>query len=360
MKYTMLTEKPYGFVPLVNTKLKYKSETPTPHNFINKYKYSGKLFLSIHTITDIHLGSSIFNFNNGEPYKAFMRKGEDLIIAGSSLKGVVRSISEAISFSCAPLVYPKGLEYALESNNQKHCTSEKLCITCSMFGMQNGRKSYKGKISFRDFILEDKKKYLKTLNIPVLEKPFKNYPSSYTGNPRLYYCNACNEKCEDCTKMDFFKRANINAQKTKVQITSKFRGRKFYYTDETKLNKEKTIGKSTPFEFVNKNATFNGEIVFQNLTEDELGLLAYSLGLTGDFTPKLGYAKSLGHGVVAINLKTVEDYITRYVDVENPLSVEMIKNFAKKYKDTIIEKNQEIKTANNALCKILSPIKVGV
>ena len=59
---------------------------------------------------------------------------------------------------------------------------------------------------------------------------------------------------------------------------------------------------------LNRGALFEGDIVFQNMSEAELKLLAYALGLDHHFTMKFGYGKPLGYGNVKISLLYVEGY----------------------------------------------------
>ena len=97
---------------------------------------------------------------------------------------------------------------------------------------------------------------------------------------------------------------------------SKIRGRKFYwhhkdkiekkfetFADSIKMNsKEKYNSSLQLLDFGNE---FEFEVYFNNLNDDELGVLIYSLELEDDLLHKIGKGKSLGLGSCKIEIKEV-------------------------------------------------------
>lgn len=334
---TFLREKPYEFVPLVE---QCKTEKYSGHHIMGKNTYAGRLRLKIKTESPVHIGGKQQDYDeNGNVIYNQMRRNGKMIIPGSSLKGAVRSIAEAVSYSCAvklphSILEPKKL---LPSGNQIACYMKKkneLCITCSMFGMMSKPLSYKGKVNFGEFVLQNDSKLYEKL--PLLETPFKDYPEKHDvfgysskkkstyGNERLYYCRACESgNCQDCSKKEYFEKATLAGPKREMR----FRGRKFYNPD---YGIQQEIKKTSLYEFIAPQSTLEGDIIFQNLSEEECMLLAYSLGIGRQFTLKLGYGKPLGYGKVKIDLAGVESISSRYPE-EKAISADLVQRWAQEY-----------------------------
>jgi len=49
-----------------------------------------------------------------------------------------------------------------------------------------------------------------------------------------------------------------------------------------------------------RNSLFEGEIIYKNLTEEQIRLLCFSLGLSGDINPKIGYGKNYFYGSIEV------------------------------------------------------------
>ena len=61
-----------------------------------------------------------------------------------------------------------------------------------------------------------------------------------------------------------------------------------------------------------KGSVFTGSIIYENLDEEELQLLCYSLGITNGFDNKIGYGKPAYYGSIRITTDN-NDYI-RYAE----------------------------------------------
>lgn len=154
---TALPDKPFFAVPPVSeVEIERGRKKITSHDTFNGL--TGKISFTVSTLTPIHVGSGdIALASDGKAYLPFYKKGEKYTIPGSSLKGVIRSVAEAISYSCDPFRGDK-------------CDAIKpdtpaLCPACSTFGAMG----YQGRISISDAILV--KGETKIVNIPVLWPP---------------------------------------------------------------------------------------------------------------------------------------------------------------------------------------------
>ncbi len=378
---TFLYGKPYEFIPFLE---KPEVEKYSSHNKVAENTYSGKLKLRITTLSPLHIGSKQQDYDQtGNVLKKQIRRNGNLIIPGSSLKGAVRSIAEAISYSCAAESPFQELKSLLPRENRVACSNihqRGLCMACSIFGMANNKEGYKGKVAFGEFAW--KKGNLSRQMIPVLESPFKNYPDnhdvfgssdkSHYGNERLYYCKACEAgDCQTCSKEKFFQCKERAGRKREMG----FRGRKFYSTGrEISPESVREDGKENCFEMVDSESVFEGELVFQNLKKEEGKLLSYALDIGHHFTMKLGYGKPLGYGKIKVDLIGAESMESRYglqgmkmhKDVENGWSMErqnalqerkncgnyinMVTNWAEEYRK---DSPEEIKAAITELERIM-------
>ncbi len=360
---TFLKDKPYEFVPLLE---KCKRIKYTSHNILENDTYNGRLKLKIIVESSLHIGGKQQDYDkNGNIIKKQMCRNGTIIIPGSSFKGAVRAVAEAVSYSCAVKLPDKVLKKALPSANNYSCSNIEngLCMTCSIFGMAekstNNQKNklnyYRGKVIFGEFVLKAGKLIWEML--PKLESPFKNYPDSHDvfskdrkkhiyGNERLYYCKACKiGNCQNCNKEEFFQ--CIEEAGTNREM--RFRGRKFYNSDRIdsnkKLENKKEINSSqevnhrkenvneeqTCYEMIEHGSVLRGEIIFQNLRKEEVKLLAYALGIGDTFTMRLGYGKPLGYGKIKVELESVENINERY-GIKKELNESIIKDWIQEYR----------------------------
>ncbi len=370
---TSLSKKPYKFVPIINS---VSRENAIGHNEFNNKTYSGKLDISIKTLSPIHISQGILKVNKGHISKATMRRNGHIVIPGSSFKGMLRSVFEAISESCPPKL-PNNFEplsNALPKDNREQCSSDKMCPTCSVFGMTSREYNYRGKLKISEFILvqDNEKEDLEYINMPNLQSPFKPYPENNDlnifqreiqqlnkpkdiskrkfGNERLYYADFYpkdEKKYDTLTKAEYY---NIIKQKG-VNRSIKFRGRKFYLHN---TNKQITVTNGQLYEVVKKNKIFKGSITFENLTRKELSILSLALGIGQDYKFKIGYAKPAFYGSIQLNVEKVSDYMEKYKK-NSVLNKELLEKLAAEYKENsssevedAIEKLESILKEDNA------------
>lgn len=201
--------------------------------------YTGALYCTLTLLTPLHVGSGLFRLANGQVVKELVRQNERLIIPGSSLKGVFRSIAEAISRSCVSKTRQR-----LPSNDLKECYDpEKLCTCCRLFG----GLGYLGRVRFND-----------TAPVDRLHE-IHNVPPLWSPRPAR-------------------------------------QGRKFYKHGQPVAGKE-------PLEVLPASTQFNFRVDVESLAKDEMCLLLTAMGVIGDLNPKLGGGKPRCLGSAKVTLQ---------------------------------------------------------
>lgn len=204
--------KPYSFIPCLEVK-----ELDLHKYFKDKELLTGKMTLELTVVKPIFIadGTFIKSDNKDELVRKFVSFKGEKVIPGSTLKGVVRSIAEIVSYSC----------------QTQNCN----CISCLTFG----KLGFKGRACFEDFFLKDGQ--VQTMYIPQLMQPKKWF-------------------------------------RDKV---------KFYYHGDKNVLETGTIAVET----VMPEAKFVGNIYFKDISEEQLQLICFSLGLDKTFFLKIGYNK---------------------------------------------------------------------
>jgi len=257
-------EKPYDFVPFPKERPDRKQGAG--QDKLNPCLLSGTLELTLHTLTPVHVGSGYSDFIKADDreYLAALQASKPVreddttrrryLIPGSSIKGAVRSIVEAITRSCIRITQgrhrpyiPQGYGGCMSVNN--------LCIACRLFGAQD----YQGHVSFEDAVAP--KGSLVLLGTPLLWTPARGgrgLPPRYLERDRA-------------------------------------KGRKFYRHARPPSGVD-------PRACIKSGAELPLRIHFLNLSEAELGVLLTALGLhpKHPFPIKLGGGKPVGLGSVQI------------------------------------------------------------
>lgn len=233
---------------------------------------------------------------DGEKFYINELKVGDTIIFEVNKKGKI----ENFSFSEIPRLRYRMSPLDLVPKEFHPCTSENLCFTCRMFGTigdhtenKNGEKKEEKTIAMSSKIfvsdalsINNKNKELeKKLILKSLGEPHPSLTRFYLENNGNY------------------------------QEGSKIRGRKFYWHHQDKIgagknyiNYLKTISDLAPSTtnstiwFLEPEQNFEFEVSFKNLTDEELGILIYSLELEKDLLHKFGKAKAFGFGSCEIKI----------------------------------------------------------
>lgn len=241
-------DKPYGWVEVGPEPVR-RALSNVRHDVIDPNAFTGRLILHLRAVTPVHVGAGEYTLDSsGRPVQAFVRSRGVPVIPGSTVKGAVRSLAEAVSLSCNPLGEPR-------DRCPKTVDKQELaCAACRLFGYAGPRSSLRSRVRFGDCTL-DGWPASGGLEVVTLPQPF---PARGRG----------------------------------IHL------RKFYRHVPLRAG-------PFPVEAVQAGATFTGEVWFLNLSLEELRLLAFSLGLDGSFHHKIGFAKSAGLGSVAISVSEV-------------------------------------------------------
>ena len=255
--------KPYEFVSFPNTSPPLKPPAGH-HKYLNK-RHHGTLHLELTVETALHIstGTVMMGSDVGQsrlPLIKTMMEGQDrkLMIPGSSLKGAIRSVYEAITNSTLGVVTRR---YKNKMPRERlPCTNqERLCPASQIFGALN----WQGLVSFRDA------KCVKT------EWKSGFMPSLYRPRPD-------------------------QRQKYFRPVSRKF----YYHADKAVTGGDRGI----PVQQANPKYIFETQIQFQNLTSAELGTLLVALGQDEQhsFALKVGAGKPVGMGSMSVEVTAIE------------------------------------------------------
>jgi CRISPR/Cas system CSM-associated protein Csm3 (group 7 of RAMP superfamily) len=192
-------------------------------------------------------------------------------IPGSSLKGMLRAVAEAVSQSC----FRVGNLGGRISKEFESCSNpDEACPCCRLFGgifsERQDSGGYQGKVYLTD--------------------------AKALGNVRIEQI-----------------RVNTHDQ----GLPTLDRGRRFF------AHKPFEEGSKYPVPVVHEKSEFQFLIDFEGLTDDELGLLLYSIVLESNMAHKLGFMKSRGLGSVKIKITEVE-CTKKFPDVYSSFDAKMV------------------------------------
>jgi CRISPR/Cas system CSM-associated protein Csm3 (group 7 of RAMP superfamily) len=279
--------KPYGFVSV--TRERVPRQRPAGHDDFEADLVSGTIVGVITALTPVHVASGQIELT-GKPepplVKAHVRVGDRPVIPGSSLKGSIRSIVEAISASCIRITRARRDQQPKEAVACQKL--DQLCVACRMFGALG----YQGQVRFSDAVLRGNRTEI--IQVPPL----------YTPRPqaRLYYEGG------------------------------QIKGRKFY-------RHGKLAQGNVPIEVCPAGSRFDFSVQFDNLTPAELGLLLIALGQgESRLHPKLGGGKPACCGTVEIavtELKVV-DMTTAYFQYDADMKDADVNTYLEAAKELVL------------------------
>ncbi len=217
--------KPFFWISLQG-KSKPQKDEPVPHDRFSGW--SGRIELEIEVCSDyLYVGSGNFDLfplqGKDQARYTFARRNGHLVIPGTGIKGVVRSVVEAISNSCVLL---SAREERGPGSHRPCNDPDNLCPACRLFGTTG----YRGRVHFSDAV-------------PV-----------------------------------------GNAETTTIKIADlwrpkRFEGRKFYQTKAFQPQDMRPQKNYRFLEVVPKGTRFRTTLFFENATTAEMGLLVRALGL---------------------------------------------------------------------------------
>ncbi|MCS7263686.1 MAG: RAMP superfamily CRISPR-associated protein [Armatimonadetes bacterium] len=265
--------KPFVLVPI-------PKDEPQRSRAMTFEKFSGltgQMELEFKVVSEfLFVGSGGYEFDPNsradqpDVWHTFYRRNGQICVPGTSLKGSIRAIVEAISNSCV-LQTRRGERVSSRSHQRcefKSVEQSQICPACRLFGTTGLR----GRVNFSDAIP--------------------------TGNAKLQV-----EKIHELWEPKKWTNA-----------------RRFYELKNFQPSPNRRPERNYRFvEAVPKETCFVTTLNFENLSHAELGLLLYALGLepkdgryTHAFTPKLGGAKPRCFGAVKFEPKRAK--LLRYDD----------------------------------------------
>ena len=275
---------PYDFVRLPNRVRRERVQTH--HRF---HGQTGKLHCRLTAITPLFIPQT----QAGGGTQLFMTSrygGRDLpVIPGSSLKGVIRNVVEAVSESCIGLsgeLFERGdvsSKYrGAISPDFRTCTQlAHLCPACRLFGMVSNQSHVLGKVSFSDGRTEPGRFVAAApIVLKPLMEPKPRHAAFYLPDGKI------------AGRKFYFH--HDHAPKTAIQATQ--------YT-KTVIPLEGLDDQQNP------RTLFEFDVTFTNLTDEEYSLLAFALILTDDMRHKVGGGKPLGLGTVRIEVTSLRETI---------------------------------------------------
>jgi CRISPR/Cas system CSM-associated protein Csm3 (group 7 of RAMP superfamily) len=316
---------PYNFVVLEDP-VDRKSGHPG-FLMLGEQCFSGKFNCELTAKRDlITLGKQVGTIQNAPDRKLheFCKNGDNrAIIRGTSIKGMIRSVYEALHNGCMwkALISrstedrKKDYHYSLPADfDNARCNDiHKLCPACRIFGMLSEERTCKGRLSFSDAQLLEgqaligEQRILKVLDAP---KPRHNPTYGKDGNRG-----------------------------------DPISGRKFYYHHAEDAqwhqpnNRHAKVGVT---EFARRDTKFSFSVTFENLTEPEVQSLVAALELRPGLAHKMGLGKAIGLGSCVITIKDADSIIfnkQRYRVTNNPLprTISSFRHTNLKFPPTLVE-----------------------
>jgi hypothetical protein len=254
-----LAPKPYEFVPILEV---LKRTRPAGHDRYQAGLVSGHLAGYLEVLSPLHVGDGqlrLTNISKMPLVRSHTRSGGKPIIPATTLKGVVRSVVEAISRSCVRVTGMR--RYELPSGAAECSDKEKLCPACRLFGAMG----YQGAVRFSDAVLQG------GFELGIAHMPALYAPRSRTDRYRQ---------------------------------GEKAAGRKFYQHGRT------ITDGTTSVEVCPEHAKLAFRLDFDNLSRAEVGLLLTGLG-QGQQPPlafKFGGGKPACYGSARLVVETFQTW----------------------------------------------------
>ncbi|WP_373530363.1 RAMP superfamily CRISPR-associated protein [Nostoc sp.] len=263
-----LPPKPYEFVSF--PKEKPNLQRPAGHHKYFSDRLHGTLYLTLKVQTSLHISTGVVVMGSDIgsdriPLIKTMVQGVDqkLSIGGSSLKGCIRSVYEAITNSTLAVTTSKYKRDNKYPSERLPCNDkEKLCPASRVFGALN----WQGLLDFNEAKCESME--FSTGFMPSLYRPRPDERSAYF-------------------------------------IQGRVAGRKFYYHTIRAIDKGQNSG--IPVQQAGREYIFKTQLHFKNLLPEELGTLLIVLGQDSQcpIALKVGGGKPIGMGTMTVTIDKI-------------------------------------------------------
>ncbi|MGB3654089.1 MAG: RAMP superfamily CRISPR-associated protein [Rivularia sp. (in: cyanobacteria)] len=255
--------KPYKLVSF--PKERPNLQRPFGHHKYDNNRLHGTLFLTLTVQTPLHVSTGIVvmgsDITTRVPLIKTMVQGieQQLLIQGSSLKGCIRSVYEAITNSTLAVITGRYKD-KIPSERLPCKNKEKLCPASRVFGAMD----WQGLIEFSDAKCE-------------------NADFSTGFMPSLY---------------------SPRVQRQAYYERGKAAGRKFYYHTIKAIEKGQNQGIAV--QQAAREYTFTTQLQFKNLKHEELGTLFIVLGQDPKYpiALKVGGGKPIGMGTMTVEISS--------------------------------------------------------
>ena len=273
----------------------------------------------------------------------FMTISEQPMIPGSSIRGMIRSIYEILTYSCMFLndeynfsscssnVYMKSPLDLLPESLHKCKEKNSLCPACTLFGFvaSEGKEALGSRIRFTDAdYISKEAPEMKTILLPILSSPRTSALEFYLRSERYSYnADTVDEKGKPAVELSgrkvYWHHSEFNPDELKGEQNSELTSYMQYF----KRVKE---GEESKFEF---------EVYFDGISERELKQLYTALTFgencaNGSFCHKIGHGKPLGFGSVKVfvdkiltrefDIKSKKPYVIKEMNIdEEPLAISL-------------------------------------
>ncbi|MBN2533495.1 MAG: CRISPR-associated RAMP protein [Spirochaetales bacterium] len=264
--------------------LQFDGETPLPRESIQGIRR--ELDFTEKAVLDKLTDKAI------EPCHIVIDNKKIFLIPASSLKGMIRSVAEAVGNGCySQFTDSHGLWETLPPEFRPCYNIHKLCIGCRLFGFTSSKKDnrninskkqekvYKGNVFFSD------------ARQPASLKPdFETHRIRSIGTPRPW-----------CSRLYLSDEHHIA-------------GRKFYYHHKNIIRHPKGI-RSELCRTIKPDSVFKFHVDFTNVHKKDFQVLLYSLVLENGMWHKIGCGKADGFGSIKIECEEIMFYnpVMRYI-----------------------------------------------
>ncbi|EJZ68970.1 TIGR03986 family type III CRISPR-associated RAMP protein [Lachnoanaerobaculum sp. OBRC5-5] len=232
-------------------------------------------------------------------------------------------------------VFENTISEILEHNHFKHhaCNSNTgFCPACRLFGTIADKKSLASRLRFTDTEVFENAEFDVPRLIPVLGTPKYSSTEFYLKKPKDSQAAMWN--------YDYY---TVNKEGDKgikklATYKAKLKGRKVYWQGSDKLKNERSLDAQKLFEKDNQSKTGENNIkirsagralmpgaktrfkvYFEDISEEELAALLYSLTLGNDCNHRIGRGKPYGMGAVKVNVEKLN--LRNYSFDEGKLSI---------------------------------------
>jgi CRISPR/Cas system CSM-associated protein Csm3 (group 7 of RAMP superfamily) len=292
---------PYNFVPLKSDKPDRRKGYPERLQF-HDGKYSGMLKCTLEAMSPLisidqknYCFHTLTSDNRIKVFNFLKNYNHDPIIQSPSLKGMIRSIYEAITDSCMALVSAHGKSIKRSDDirtyryqdvgnyhNNKCSNIKALCPACRLFGTIEGDDLHcQGRVRFSDAVLKQGELIKRRTYLKVLSNPKAHHHATYGKSN---------------------------------QSNGHIAGRKFYYHHgnypKFSVNVRDARRSIAIEEYAKVGNKFEFEVYVENLDKEEFEYLILALELYEGLGHKIGLGKAIGLGSCCIAVDRDQSSIT--------------------------------------------------